>query len=144
MPCFAVHRDFHKAKGPMSFDGTPKGAFVGFHAMLIIGARRDDTTGKRWFLLQNWWKEMQFVEVSDEYLGYCCKAIYFVPTPQPTIREEFPTNRSLFVEDHDVDKPESTPLAFFSNPRWSMLVEVTRTNTYVEVEGSSSDDDEST
>lgn len=40
------------------------------HAMMIVGIRLDDVFGQV-FLLQNWWKEAQFVEVSAKYLSDC-------------------------------------------------------------------------
>ena len=73
---FSVHADFYAANA-VSFDGEPSGPFIGRHAMVLLGARRD-TKGKRWFLLQNCWTTSQFVEVSAEYMGHCKPTVYFV------------------------------------------------------------------
>ena len=58
----------------------PSGKFKGAHAMVMVGARRDDSG--QYFLLQNWWKEKQFVEVSEAYLQHCSATVFFVETPQ--------------------------------------------------------------
>ena len=55
--------------------------------MVLIGARTD-ASGKRWFLLQNWWKEKQFVEVSEDYMGYCKPQTYFVYCTQSNCKSE--------------------------------------------------------
>lgn len=44
------------------------------HSMLLIGARKDESTGKVWFLLQNWWKEKLFCAISAEYFASCTGA----------------------------------------------------------------------
>jgi len=103
---FKVYDDFLNAAAPSSFDGAPTGNFVGHHAMVMIGARQDTASGKRWFLLQNWWKHSQFVEVSETYLKACCSVVRFVETPQKRIPKEFPTQSHLIAENEHVDKPE--------------------------------------
>ena len=103
---FRIYDDFLNAAAPSSFDGAPTGNFVGHHAMVMIGARQDTASGKRWFLLQNWWKHSQFVEVSETYLEACSPTVYFVETPQKRIPEEFPTQPHLIAENENVDKPE--------------------------------------
>ena len=103
---FRIYDDFLNAAAPSSFDGAPTGNFVGHHAMVMIGARQDTASGKRWFLLQNWWKHSQFVEVSETYLQACCSVVRFVETPQKRIPEEFPTQPHLIAENENVDKPE--------------------------------------
>ena len=95
---FSIHEDFHGAYGTFSFDGTPHGAYLGEHTMVLIGARQDVATGKRWFLLQNWWKDMQFVEVSEDYLESCGSRTFFVTTPQPTIPAKFLTQNHLVAQ----------------------------------------------
>ena len=87
---FRVFDDFYNGM-KTSFDGAPRSiggksrrdpdALHGLHAMLLIGVRREAESGKRWFLLQNWWKHSQFVEVSEEYLTYLIPPVYFVKTP---------------------------------------------------------------
>jgi len=66
------------------------------------------SSGKSFFLLQNWWKKKQFVEVDEVYMKKCRPNIYFVETPQTKIPEEFPTNNMCtFLENENLDKPES-------------------------------------
>jgi hypothetical protein len=49
--------------------------------MVMIGDRVAVDTGKTFFLLQNWWKTKQFVEVDEDYyLKSCGAAVYFVET----------------------------------------------------------------
>jgi hypothetical protein len=102
---FTVHTDFLEG-GRWSFDGAPKGKVEGQHAMVLIGARREATSGKHFFLLQNWWKHSQFVEVSGTYLTNCGPlSVDFVETPQRRIPRKFPTQPHLVAENFNVDKP---------------------------------------
>jgi hypothetical protein len=50
--------------------------FVGYHSMLIIGYREE--AGQIYFLLQNWWKDRCFMEVSADYLAVVLANIIFV------------------------------------------------------------------
>jgi hypothetical protein len=102
---FEVFSDFYNEPELYSYDGKPTGQSIGHHAMVLIGARTDNND-KRWFLLQNWWKKKQFVEVSEEYLEACGATVYFVKTTQPKIPDEFPTQTHPFAENENIDKPE--------------------------------------
>lgn len=108
---FAVHDDFHRAESS-SYDGSPTGKLIGHHAMVLIGARQDKASGKRWFLVQNWWKQSQFVELSETYLEACRATVFFVKTPQKQIPKEFPTQPHLIAENENVDKPEQMMFEF--------------------------------
>eukprot|EP00672_Neobodo_designis_P028696 CAMPEP_0174828866 /NCGR_PEP_ID=MMETSP1114-20130205/1577_1 /TAXON_ID=312471 /ORGANISM="Neobodo designis, Strain CCAP 1951/1" /LENGTH=402 /DNA_ID=CAMNT_0016062593 /DNA_START=67 /DNA_END=1275 /DNA_ORIENTATION=- len=101
---FAVDPDFHA--GHASYDGELKGKVVGHHAMALIGVRRDPSSGQLWYLLQNWWPQAQFVEVSREYLISSEAKVSFVITPQLKIPDDFSTQSQLFAENENVDKPE--------------------------------------
>jgi hypothetical protein len=106
---FDVHDDFYNAtcnNGGGSFDGVVSGPRKGLHAMVLVGARTD-ANGKRWFLLQNWWPEMQFVEVSKSYLESSGATVYFVETPQPHIPKVFPQYKAAYAESGMIDKEES-------------------------------------
>jgi hypothetical protein len=105
---FQVHVNFHEDNGTFIYHGKPEGKTKGLHAMILIGTRKDGN-GKRLFLLQNWWKQKQFVEVDEEYLGACEPILFFVRTPQFSIPEEFPTNFAFYAENENLDKPESVP-----------------------------------
>ena len=76
--------------------------------MIIIGVRSDEN-GRKYYLLQNWWKEKQFVEIDYEYLKVCQPTLYYVKTPQTKIPDEFPTDLVRFSENENIDKPESYP-----------------------------------
>jgi hypothetical protein len=79
------------------------------HAMVLVGHRRSD--GKDVYLLQNWWEDKQFVEVSAEYLEACRATVTFVETPQTAIPEEFPATFAEFAETEVyLDKPDAYPL----------------------------------
>jgi hypothetical protein len=45
-----------------------KGAWQFTHAMVLVGWRRDQQSGRYLVLLQNWWWDKQFVEMDYEYL----------------------------------------------------------------------------
>ena len=73
--------------------------------MILIGCRTEET--KNYFLLQNWWKKKQFVEVDEEYLKACSPTLFYVKTPQESIPNQFPTNFAKFAENENLDKQES-------------------------------------
>lgn len=47
------------------------------HSMVLIGGRIDDND-RTWLLLQNWWDDMQFIEVSVDYFKACKGELSFV------------------------------------------------------------------
>lgn len=47
------------------------------HAMVLVGMRKLKT-GEYYFLLQNWWRDRYFIEVSYDYLAVCQPEITFV------------------------------------------------------------------
>ena len=78
-----------------------RGKAVGLHAMTLVGHREND--GQHLFLLQNWWKEKQFIEVSAEYLAAARATITFVKKEVTEIPKEFPTNDNVFcMETEDL------------------------------------------
>ena len=78
-----------------------RGKVVGLHAMTLVGHREDD--GQHLFLLQNWWKEKQFIEVSAEYLAAARAGIMFVLEEVTEIPKEFPTDDNVFcMETEDL------------------------------------------
>eukprot|EP01129_Flabellula_baltica_P004784 TRINITY_DN1699_c0_g1_i1.p1 TRINITY_DN1699_c0_g1~~TRINITY_DN1699_c0_g1_i1.p1 ORF type:complete len:201 (+),score=38.20 TRINITY_DN1699_c0_g1_i1:632-1234(+) len=105
---FRVHSDFLNSTRYI-YHGKTTGKLVGYHAMVVIGTRTDKNR-KMSFLLQNWWKEKQFVEVDLEYLRNSQSELVYVTTPQHTIPTKFPTTFALFAENENLDKPESFPL----------------------------------
>ena len=73
------------------------------HAMVLVGARKEG--GKHYFLLQNWWKQKQFVEVDVDCLKSRGATVYFVETPQTKIPKSFPQTHGIFAEN-EMDKGE--------------------------------------
>jgi hypothetical protein len=107
---FVVHKgDFYR-QDRLTFDGKPAGDIKGRHAMTIVGHRKDGD-GKEWFLVQNWWPQMQFVEISAEYLEACKATLYYVETPQTEIPKNFPVQHHMFADNENVDKPENVNFA---------------------------------
>jgi hypothetical protein len=84
------------------------GNIEGSHAMVLVGYRTDPVTGQVFFLLQNWWKSMPFVEVSSMYLASSFGDVTFVNTPLTSIPTQFPTIVSSYAETN-ADFPERMP-----------------------------------
>ena len=100
---FEVYDDFLVA-GRLSYLEEPSGKKIGRHAMLIVGVREED--GKKVFLLQNWWRRKQFVEVSDRYLTACSASFCFVRTPQKGVPTLFKGVYTTYAETANLDKME--------------------------------------
>eukprot|EP01124_Arcella_intermedia_P033296 TRINITY_DN7941_c0_g3_i1.p1 TRINITY_DN7941_c0_g3~~TRINITY_DN7941_c0_g3_i1.p1 ORF type:complete len:350 (-),score=59.93 TRINITY_DN7941_c0_g3_i1:34-1083(-) len=100
---FGVYSDFRDTLRHHHY-GKPQGTFEGHHAMALVGFRKDGN--KLFFLLQNWWKLKQFVEVDEEYLKCCGATVHFIETPQKTIPVDFSTHTGHFFELEAIDKPE--------------------------------------
>jgi hypothetical protein len=73
--------------------------------MALVG-HRQAADGRQFFLLQNWWKLKQFVEVDYEYLEKSGATVYFIKTPQTEIPKAFPQLAGRFFELEAIDKPE--------------------------------------
>ena len=64
--------------------------------MLVVG-NRVDRCGATRLLLQNWWREKQFVEVDEAYYESCKGSLaLYVTTPQPHIPSSFDTTNAVF------------------------------------------------
>mmetsp|Transcript_22727 Transcript_22727/g.32644 ORF Transcript_22727/g.32644 Transcript_22727/m.32644 type:complete len:333 (-) Transcript_22727:181-1179(-) len=70
---------------------------VGLHAMLLIGGRQA-ADGQFYFLLQNWWQDRFFIEVSAEYLYSSEATISFVEEEIKSIPETFTCTNSPYSE----------------------------------------------
>jgi hypothetical protein len=81
---FQTSSDFHNTslwrhvgntRQPLTFsqDGPHAG-----HAMVLVGVRTDEQTGTKRVLLQNWWRDKQFVECDGEYLRASGAQLVFV------------------------------------------------------------------
>lgn len=90
---FKVFDDF-LTEGKYSYIGQPHGhryrprdrisdevgGYTETHSMVAVGYR--EANGTKYFLLQNWWQNKQFVEVDKEYLTRCGGVMYFITTPE--------------------------------------------------------------
>lgn len=105
---FTVYEEFSIAD-KFSYDGVPN-EHIGTtklqrHAMVLIGARKT-VEQKYYFLLQNWWENKYFVEVSAEYMYHCEGSINFVRKPI-TRSNNLQTNMASYAET-SIDAPESS------------------------------------
>ena len=106
--CFTVYDEF-LLPGKCSYDGVPiedDNKKYDRHAMVLIGARKS-ADQKYFFLLQNWWENKYFVEVSGEYMSYCGGIVTFVKKAVYRTANFFETYQSDYAET-SVDCPESS------------------------------------
>ena len=87
---FAVY-DEMKSKNASSFSGKHGPSEPEFHAMVLVGVRYDSESGQYFLLMQNSWKDLQFVEVRQDYAKYCDAGLVFVTTPQYEYPSSWPT-----------------------------------------------------
>ena len=74
--------------------------------MVMVGYRQ--AAGKTYFLLQNWWKQKQFVEMDEDYFIRCNSTVRFVETPQHEIPATFPQNvGACLAKCANLDKGET-------------------------------------
>ena len=77
-------------------DGTDKCSYLddnckddgGGHAMVVVGHRTH--AGRHIFLLQNWWRNKQLIEVSAEYMAKSQAQVHFVTKKLEHIPKTFP------------------------------------------------------
>ena len=108
---FAAHQDSKRRKKGIlpSFSGTIDSEnVVGQHAMVLIGMECVD--GEWTLLLQNWWTEMQFLQITAEYLVSSGAKLVWAKEPQTSMVADFPVSGATFAETHvdgcDRRKPE--------------------------------------
>lgn len=96
---FQVYDDL-KEKGRLRYDGVPAGSQGPRHSMLLIGVRDAIQSGssKRFFLVQNWSKDKQFIEMSEEYMDRCDATVVFVRRPQHFRAMPLPTVDGVYAE----------------------------------------------
>ena len=104
-PAFDDDETVSETENPRHGDGKSKQ--TGRHAMLLIGGRRD-ANNRLWFLLQNWWTDMQLVEVSAAYLKASGARILFANPDYEFApaddRKEFSQNPFLFADANNFDR----------------------------------------
>ena len=84
-------------------DGTDKCSYLdddsnpdgGGHAMVVVGHRTH--AGRHIFLLQNWWRNKQLIEVSAEYMAKSKAQVQFVTKNLEHIPETFPTIEASYA-----------------------------------------------
>ena len=69
--------------------------------MNLIGYRIENN--KYYYLLQNWWKNKQFIEVDSDYMQSCNAIVTFVKTIQNEISLNFPLNFGKYGENNNID-----------------------------------------
>ncbi len=73
--------------------------------MVLLGIRNEGQS--RMFLLQNWWKNKQFIEVSEDYIGAMDCSICFIGTPQTFANDHLPSYADKFVDNDMMDCPDA-------------------------------------
>jgi hypothetical protein len=101
---FQVESEFYNTDTWQHSGRKTHSASEGLHAMVLIGYRKEK--GQIRFLMQNWWKKKQFVDVDIEYLDSCTNSILFVKTKQTGIGK-FKTDMHQHVESEKIDSPEN-------------------------------------
>jgi hypothetical protein len=99
-----------------SAPGCEEGNKFGYHAMVLLGFRIEQTTKKKWLFLQNWWPDMQLVEVSDEYFKNSEGNLVFILEDQDQYRDvdlgnHYSMNDSRVAESN-LDRAESVQELF--------------------------------
>lgn len=88
--------------------------------MLIGGSREKD---KLWLLLQNWWDDMQLVEVDSAYFAESNASLYFGYDLTDANLDKFYTMNSSFVADsNNLDRADYYGnYDCFTEPRFGRL-----------------------
>ena len=93
--CFKCDEWFFARKSE-SYLEVNEGKVVGLHSMVLIGYRKQ---GDEYvFLLQNWWRDNYFIEVSESYLAHAGAEIVFITSPVEGIRNDIPVVDSAYAE----------------------------------------------
>uniref|UniRef100_A0A7S0Q832 Uncharacterized protein n=1 Tax=Cryptomonas curvata TaxID=233186 RepID=A0A7S0Q832_9CRYP len=109
---FRVHSDFLD-EGILVHSDLPTGTFVGYHSMLLVGVKGSGES--KTFMVQNWWRKKQFVQVSASYMLDCLPLIYFVWTPQTEIENRCPVLYGGYAESGGIDAEDL--------PAWTMFAD---------------------
>jgi hypothetical protein len=99
-------------------EATAKGEGIGqdgkateeaYHSMLLIGGRL--TMGRLWLLFQNWWDDMQLVEVDGAYFEGSGATLSFVRHKKEEFADAdldsfYTTNSSLVADSNNLDRAD--------------------------------------
>jgi hypothetical protein len=97
---FLIEEDLRRGS-QLIFDGEPKFGTSDDsprHAMLLVGIRVVPGARQWRLLLQNWWREKQFIEVSLGYMARCDAKVAFILTPQERMMSHVDHNETNFAE----------------------------------------------
>ena len=76
--------------------------------MVLLAVRTESVTGHRRFLVQNFWKGKQFVEMDKAYFEACLGVVFFVKTRQPQEPSgTFARSAGAWVEADGGSSPDS-------------------------------------
>ena len=81
--------------------------------MIIVGVRNNGTS--RRFLVQNWWRQHQFLEISQEYLETQPSggpSVYVVHSAPRAIPASFEQRARRYAEWTHLDTPEMEPPSY--------------------------------
>ena len=67
-----------------------------FHAMLLIGVRKEGRSYR--FLLQNWWRHLQFLEMDKDTLVNSDSRVFSIHSPQFWFKEGHPVTNCKYGE----------------------------------------------
>lgn len=71
------------------------------HSMLLIGGYTETDTDTVHFLLQNWWEEKYFIQVTAEYLASTeCQIAFVIKGKEVAIQEIFECVDAPFAEGY--------------------------------------------
>lgn len=97
---FKVYSDFLNENVHVH-SGLPTGTFIGDHCMLLVGVKGSGES--KTFLVQNWWRKKQYIQISRSYLIACLPIVYFVHTPQTKIENQYRLVYGCYAESGGVD-----------------------------------------
>jgi hypothetical protein len=88
---FIVYEELHNMKSS-SYAGHHGNTAKGRHSMVVVGVRFDSKNSQYFLLLQNSWKDLQFLEVRQDYAESCDMGLVFVTTHQHDYPSSWPTS----------------------------------------------------
>ncbi|GKZ00819.1 hypothetical protein MPSEU_001033600 [Mayamaea pseudoterrestris] len=102
---FAVDTNFYESRLPQNrsdrclphFSGSyNKDKHEGYHSMVLVAIKRGET---EWTLiLQNWWVEMQFLEVTAEYFVSAGAELIWVVKSQTEMPIKYPLTKAILAD----------------------------------------------
>jgi hypothetical protein len=96
---FHIYPHF-KESSCTSFSMIPEGEKVleTLHAMVLVGYRDDEKLKETYFLVQNWWKDRYFIEVTASYLEAAQADVVFVREKFTNIPIHLPVINATYTE----------------------------------------------